>query len=764
MIAALLLIFVWSPGSSDPGGDPGSKDPGLHQVQVVRGIVVDAKTNAPIADAKIAVIEASLATKTGADGRFEFASVPPGEYTLTVSTVGYIFVKRKIVTVANADLELTIPLAEGTGTYQETVTVSGDTGASSKAIGVSSQYDLGSAALADLRGVATDDPMRAIQALPGVSTGDDFQASFSVRGSAFRHVGIVIDGTTNEFLLHAIRGTSETGSVSMINTDILRRASLMSGAQPRTGGDWLGATVQFDVREGSRDRLGARAAVSGTSSSGVFEGPLGRQHRGSWLVSIRRSYLDWLVRKIEPGVDSTIGFTDAQAKLVYDLGERQQLQVLAIAGSANYREADTSLTNGLSTANSRNLLGSIAWRYVREHAVITQRVSLIVSDFANRGEVGQHLADGDTRQAVWRGDAFVPLGRGWTIEGGGRYESLRANETLRTFTATGPSSVRVRFERSGSTSPSTVSGWGQASWRTERSGLSAGIRATDRSTSAEGAVLPWLLAEHTFGHTTVRGGAGRSAQYQDPMLLAVALVGVAPFDSVPETATSYDIGIEQPINKTTGFQVNLFYRREHDVLRLAGEDRVDPITGARIVQTTFPVFSPTLDGTSQGAEFVIMRKAAGGLSGWVSYSWARTHYRDTLTGESFGGDFDQRHTFNVFAQQRLSYRMTVSGKLRVGSNVPIVGYFEGTAVPDALKLSVSRNEVRLPMYARFDVRANRTFTFQRSRLTLFVEVMNVLGRSNLRQTDGTIRVNLDAVGFVDRLLPRVPSAGVLFEF
>ena len=45
-----------------------------------------------------------------------------------------------------------------------------------------------------------------------------------------------------------------------------------------------------------------------------------------------------------------------------------------------------------------------------------------------------------------------------------------------------------------------------------------------------------------------------------------------------------------------------------------------------------------------------------------------------------------------------------------------------------------------------------------------VEVMNLLGRDNLRQVDGSIRLNLDAVGYVDRLLPRVPSAGVLFEF
>jgi hypothetical protein len=464
------------------------------------------------------------------------------------------------------------------------------------------------------------------------------------------------------------------------------------------------------------------------------------------------------VRKVEPDLNSAIGFTDAQAKLVFDLTPAQQLHFLAVAGDAKYQDPEASSPNELRTATSRSVLGSVSWRYLHPWAVFSQRVSFVANDFLNNGSSAQHLAEGHTEQLIWRGDIIRALGKGWTFEGGARYEHLDVTDTARKFTTNPSGGVRVTVERTGSASPGTTAGWGQVTWSHDKTSMTAGLRATDR-TSVAHAVLPWVLAEHTFKYTTIRASAGRSAQFLDPLIITVA-----PVDPVPETAESYDASIDQPLGHRVRIQATAFYRTESDVLRRSGENRVDPITGKRIVESVFPVFSPTLTGRSRGVDLVVIRQSPTGLSGWVGYTWAHTRYHDELTGEDFDGDFDQRHTLNIFAQQRLSYRMTVSAKFRVGSNFPLVGYFSGTTDPDALKLSTTRNDVRLPVYARLDIRANRTFTFQRSRLTLFVEVMNLLNRDNLRQVDGSIRTNLDAIGFVDRLLPRVPSAGLLFEF
>ena len=70
----------------------------------------------------------------------------------------------------------------------------------------------------------------------------------------------------------------------------------------------------------------------------------------------------------------------------------------------------------------------------------------------------------------------------------------------------------------------------------------------------------------------------------------------------------------------------------------------------------------------------------------------------------------------------------------------------------------------MPPYARLDLNASRTFTFNRSRLTLFVEIMNATGHENFGPADGAIRAGNAAVGYTEHLIPFLPSAGLLVEF
>jgi hypothetical protein len=722
-------------------------------LRTVTGVVIDAATAKPVSGARVVLVEIARSTQSGSDGRFEFQNVPAGPHTLTVSLIGYIFVRRQIDASGPAALDLTIPISEGTGTYQETVTVAANAETRSE-VGVASQTDLGSAALQDLRGVAADDPMRAMQALPGVATGDDFQAQFSVRGSAFRHVGVVIDGTATPLLLHTVRSTNDTGSIAMINSDVLDRASLMAGPHPQRQGDWLGATLDFGMREGSRDRPQVRAAVSGTNASIVVEGPLGHGHRGSWLASVRKSYIDWLIRKIDPNIDGTLGFTDTQGKLAYDLTSRQQVQLTLVGGVSQFQNQNTSLANGLSTGDSKGALVSTAWRYTRDRLLVTERVSFVGSRFSDLGLFDQELGSGYARAIDWRSDAAWFLNKQWSVQFGAKTESQYQTLVERNFTIVNGQPVPRLAESSGSDT-TLASGWGEISYRTSRSGFSIGSRVTSDSLSGRRIASPWLLGERTIGAFVVRLGAGEAHQFPELEYQR------ALSERVPERARLLDLSVEHRLSPELSWQLTAFARDDENVIRRVGEDRL--VDGDHVPATPFPRFASSLEGPTRGVDVMVTRRGASGLTGWVAYTFAHTRYHDRLTGENFDGDFDQRHTLNVFLQERLSYRTAISAKLRVGSNFPLVGYFQGPL--DELKLGSERNQVRLPTYARLDIRATRTFTFDRRRLTLFLELMNATGRDNVGQGVGTFRgPDFTAVNYTEKLIPFVPSAGVLIEF
>jgi hypothetical protein len=98
----------------------------------------------------------------------------------------------------------------------------------------------------------------------------------------------------------------------------------------------------------------------------------------------------------------------------------------------------------------------------------------------------------------------------------------------------------------------------------------------------------------------------------------------------------------------------------------------------------------------------------------------------------------------------------------MGSNTPAVGYWEQR---DGLEfVGSTRNDLRLPAYARLDLRANRTFNWEKKRLTLFVGVMNGFGRENVRYEQPVDVRTGRAFGMFNGLIPFVPSAGILIEF
>ena len=745
----------------DQAGARPEPDQGQTTFAVLSGTVVDARTGAPLERVLVTVEDAGKGVLTNAQGRFEIGGLTAGPHRLVVSVVGYALFRRDVAVAASSRDELTIPLSEGTTAYNETVIVRPDAFRAAPDP-VPSASLLGSADLLNLRGVLADDPLRAVQVLPGVATGDDLRSEFTVRGSDFTHLTFTIDGFATPYLLHTVRGVEDrgtTGSVAMINSDVLDDVTLLNGGYPQRFGGHTGAEVDFRTREGSRSRPIVRASVSGTSASGVAEGPFGHGQRGSWLVSARQSYIDHLVRHLAQRSIS-FGFADAQGRLAYDLTSSQHVDVTVVTGHSRFlNEPGDHDPDYVYDATNAALVGVASWRFVRPRVILSQRFLAADNHFHNENESGVELDDGKDRQLAYRADATVIAAKTLELDTGVQAERRDDSRVRRRL---GPNRVTLVTLDDYSADALATGVYALAKW-TPRPGftIAPGARVDRWTLTDQANASPWLQTEwRASERLAFRAAAGHYQQFPDFDKVLGASGGAG---LVPESALQYDVGFERRVSPTLRFSVTAYDRDESHMLRRPGSET--RVVGGRAVRGLASAkYENRLDGFARGVELMVQRAIAGtGVSGWVSYSYGRNRYRDTVTGETFWGDYDQRHTLNAYALYRHSDRTNFVAKLRIGSNFPIPGYYaqvDGTYV-----LTDVRNTERLPVYARMDLRANRAFNWSRRRLTLFAEVINVLNRANYRFQPPGVNLTTRVVTYpLDSLLPIVPSVGFLIEF
>ena len=732
--------------------------PASAEAGTIRGLVVDRADGTPIADVSVQVQDSKQSVQTDAEGRFELTGVTPGQVTLHISLVGFILVKRTVDVTGGATIDLTVVLSEGTGTYSETVTVGGERFREQEK-SVPAQMTLGSADIQNLRNLLTNDPMRAIQVLPGVTTNDDFSSEFAVRGSPFSRMNFTIDGVPASFLLHTVQHIEGGGSIAMLNGDILDGITLLNGSYPQRYGNRLGAELDFQMREGSRERAQLRFGVSGTDASVVAEGPIGGTKSGSWLFSARKSYLELLLKQIDDENDFGFGFTDVQSKMVFDLSPRHRFDVGFVAGRSRLdQETTPDEINEVQDGRNSAELVEAGWRFSASRSfLVTQRLAFAANQFSNTNPAGVDLARGDGQDATWRADLVAGPYKSVNFEAGAQVLWQQRASTESVFDR---SRVEPTIEQSYDASATIASAYGQIRWSPwPRLTLTPGARV-DRSSYWGTTGSPWVLIESRLSSSLrLRAGAGIYRQFPG---FEESYGFRAGSDLVPERAVHVDVGLEQMIGSSTRFQVTLYNRDEKDVLRLPNSE-LRVVNGRLIPPSSTSEWTNALDGYARGVELLVQRRSTTGVSGWLSYSLGFNRYHDTTTDESFDGDYDHRHTFNAYALYRVSSKFSLAGKLRAATNVPAVGYWEERE--GAYYVSTTRNELRLPPYARLDLRLNRTFNRPSSRITLFVEFMNVLNRENVRFTPPGVNGRTgQAFGLFESMIPFVPSAGVLVEF
>src|SRR5258708_17764904 len=158
---ALALVLCLAPGAA--------RGQTAVETGTIHGMVLDTKGGAGVRDVSVRLQSTAQTATTDADGRFVFDGAPAGGQELDVSAVDFLLVKKTVIVPAGGVVEVTIALADGTGTYAETVEVRGDRPvAVRREPAVAAEQTIGGGGPPQLRGGLMNEPPRTVPMMPSL--------------------------------------------------------------------------------------------------------------------------------------------------------------------------------------------------------------------------------------------------------------------------------------------------------------------------------------------------------------------------------------------------------------------------------------------------------------------------------------------------------------------------------------------------------------------------------------------------------------------
>jgi hypothetical protein len=291
----------------------------------VSGVVVERSTREAISNATVRI--ASGATSSNEHGFFSIKT-GKGSHAVNVSFVGYTPFSKTID--VKGDTTLTIEMDEGVE-LEEVVVTSRQPALGSRGLG-NIQLDVSQLRRTPLF-LGERDIIKAMQFLPGVSSGMEGSSNLNIRGGTNDQTLYLLDDAPVYNQNHTL------GLFSIFNPEVLRSADLYKGGIPAIYGNRLSGVANIYLKNGNMREHHQTLSV-GLLSMGVhMEGPVVGD-RLSYSIAARRSMLDLIVLGVVARTGQASGMTlfafhDINAKTTWNINRNTTLSLNLYNGFDN---------------------------------------------------------------------------------------------------------------------------------------------------------------------------------------------------------------------------------------------------------------------------------------------------------------------------------------------------------------------------------------------------------------------------------------------
>ncbi len=703
------------------------------------GTIADLKTKETLIGVNVFILETKTGITTNEYG-FYSITLPKGEYTISISYVGYQVIEEKIS--LNSNIKKNILISESSQLLKEVVIVD-----NKKRVDIRKpEMSVNKLTIQEIKEMPVIfgevDIIKSILTLPGVTNAGEGQSGFNVRGGSADQNLVFLDEATIYNSSHLF------GLFSVFNPDAIKDLKLYKGGIPARYGGRLSSVLDIYQKEGNKNDFHMNGGIGLISSRILAEGPIVKG-KGSFVVAGRASYAHLFLKLVDN--PNLAYFYDLNTKLSYSLNEKNDIYLSGYFGRDVFQLNDSFVnTYGNTVLNFRwnhlfsdklfsnlsliysdyyyglnlDLIG-FNWdsgiknynikydfkHYLSDKLKLTYGINSNYYDF-NPGKIEPTRPDSginedqlDKKYALENAiyiDAEHQISNKIAVSYGVRVSSfLRlGNQTLNTYANNQPVIFNPDFQIYESAEPTGTISYGKNQTIAQFENLE-----------------PRLAISYTFNENqSIKASYNRMSQYlhlisntQSPTPLDVW----APSDNFlkPQLLDQVALGYFNNLrNDEYSLELETFFKKI--------KNRVDYIDGANLIANE-AIERVVLNGQARayGLE-VLFRKNTGRFKGWLSYTLSRTEQKvegrtaietGINNGDWYKTGFDKLHNLAIVANYKWTEKWRFSANLIFQTGQPVTFpdgqyEYEGITVPNFS----ARNENNLPSYHRLDVSATLT--------------------------------------------------------
>ena len=703
------------------------------------GTIADLKTKETLIGVNVFILETKTGITTNEYG-FYSITLPKGEYTISISYVGYQVIEEKVS--LNSNIKKNILISESSQLLKEVVIID-----NKKRVDIRKpEMSVNKLTIQEIKEMPVIfgevDIIKSILTLPGVTNAGEGQSGFNVRGGSADQNLVLLDEATIYNSSHLF------GLFSVFNPDAIKDLKLYKGGIPARYGGRLSSVLDIYQKEGNKNDFHMNGGIGLISSRILAEGPIVKG-KGSFVVAGRASYAHLFLKLVDN--PNLAYFYDLNTKLSYSLNEKNDIYLSGYFGRDVFQLNDSFVnTYGNTVLNFRwnhlfsdklfsnlsliysdyyyglnlDLIG-FNWdsgiknynikydfkHYLSDKLKLTYGINSNYYDF-NPGKIEPTRPDSginedqlDKKYALENAiyiDAEHQISNKIAVSYGVRVSSfLRlGNQTLNTYANNQPVIFNPNFQIYESAEPTGTISYGKNQTIAQFENLE-----------------PRLAISYTFNENqSIKASYNRMSQYlhlisntQSPTPLDVW----APSDNFlkPQLLDQVALGYFQNIKDDEySLELETFFKKI--------KNRVDYIDGANLIANE-AIERVVLNGQARayGLE-VLFRKNTGRFKGWLSYTLSRTEQKvegrtaietGINNGDWYKTGFDKLHNLAIVANYKWTEKWRFSANLIFQTGQPVTFpdgqyEYEGITVPNFS----ARNENNLPSYHRLDVSATLT--------------------------------------------------------